>query len=461
MNIMLIVQMIVFALLAIGILVTVHEYGHYIVAKKLGIKVLRFSVGFGKPVWSKRAGSDQTEYVISRWPLGGYVKMLDERDCEVAPEEQHRAFNRQPISHRILVLVAGPAFNFLLAVLFFWLVFVIGVNGVAPVLGSVTVDSPAARAGLEAEQKIVSVNGKNVATWSEAHLALLDAVIENDSVALEVQHFSGGRTYKRVLDNIGDRKALTAPEALMPGLGLTVWRPPSPPVISMVEPGLPAERAGLLPDDVVTGIDGRPVESFDDVISVISDLANQTVPITVMRGQSSVSFNVSLQSMERDGVTVGRLGAGFKPSAEAQAQWESLLAKTQYGPVQALGRAGEETWNMSVMMLSMLGKMAIGQVSVRNISGPLNIARFAGYSARQGPAYYIRFLALLSLSLGVLNLLPIPMLDGGQVVYQLAEAVKGSPLSMRTEMVGQQIGITLLFILMFFAFRNDIISIFG
>lgn len=461
MNIVSLFQTVLFALLAIGILVTVHEYGHYIVAKKLGIKVLRFSIGFGKPIWRRNAGSDNTEYVVSRWPLGGYVKMLDSRDCDVSAEESHRAFNHQPVINRILVLLAGPAFNFILAILFFWLVFMLGVDGMKPIVGDVREGSPAAMAGISSEDQIIEVNGSEVSTWSDAHMALLDGVIGGPDVALRVRNKDSQRERAVTLTDLGNRKTLTEPQALLSGLGLSPWAPVSSALIGEVLDNSPAQRAGLAADDQIVAVNAMSTATRREAIQEIHKYPDQTVALTILRDAREQDIVVQLESIASEGRLVGRIGVSFKPSEEALAQWNDAQVTSKLGLVPAFGKAVSETGSMSTMMLSMLGKMVIGQVSVKNISGPLNIARFAGYTARQGPTYYIRFLALLSLSLGVLNLLPVPMLDGGQIVYQLAESVKGSPLSMRAEMIGQQIGIVMLVILMFFAFRNDLVSIFG
>ncbi len=461
MDIVSLLQTVLFALLAIGILVTVHEYGHYIVAKKLGIKVLRFSIGFGKPIWRRKSGSDNTEYVVSRWPLGGYVKMLDSRDCEVSAEEHHRAFNHQPVFNRILVLLAGPAFNFILAIVFFWLVFVLGVNGMKPIIGEVREGSPAAVAGIDSDDQIIQVNGSNVTTWSDAHMALLDGVIDGPEIALSVRNKDSSRERSVTLRDLGNRKTLTEPQALLSGLGLSPWAPVSAALIGEVLDDSPARRAGLLAEDEILAVNGVPTPTRRDAIREIHAHPDEQVVISIMRANRQQELDVQLSSTSFDGEMVGRIGVSFKPSPDALAEWNDAQVASKLGVIPAFGKAVSETGSMSAMMLTMLGKMVIGQVSVKNISGPLNIARFAGYTARQGPTYYIRFLALLSLSLGVLNLLPVPMLDGGQIVYQLAESVKGSPLSMRAELIGQQIGIVMLVILMFFAFRNDLVSIFG
>ncbi|MEM7084107.1 MAG: RIP metalloprotease RseP [Pseudomonadota bacterium] len=461
MDILSLIQTILFALLAIGILVTVHEYGHYIVARKLGIKVLRFSVGFGKPIWRKRAGVDNTEYVVSRWPLGGYVKMLDSRDGDVAPQDRHRAFNHQPVFNRILVLLAGPVFNFILAIVFFWAVFVLGVAGMKPIVGEVRSDSRAAEAGLESDDLIVSVNGDDVLSWSDAHMAMLDAVINAPTIDLVVRNKDSQRTRRVTISELGDRKALTEPEALLTGLGVTPWAPTTVPLVGEVLSGSPASAAGFEIDDQLIRVADEPTPTRTDAMQRLRAYPDQQIEVVVLRDNQEQRLPVLLSSVSANGERIGRLGVTFKPSDAARAEWDDARVIRKMSLIPALGRAVSETGSMSVMMVSMLGKMLVGQVSVKNISGPLNIARFAGYTAKQGPTYYLRFLALLSLSLGVLNLLPIPMLDGGQVVYQVAEAIKGSPVSMRAELIGQQIGIALLLILMFFAFRNDLVSIFG
>ena len=389
-------------------------------------------------------------------------KALGRADCDVPEHERHRAFNTQPILNRILVLLAGPVFNFILAIAFFWLVFVLGVNEVKPVVGLVDFNTPAGEAGLLPDDQIVAVNGQDVSTWTAAHLALLDGVIRDDTLAVDVQNYQGGDTRSLTFQLPGNRKQLTEPSALLGGLGFTTWFPEQAAVIATVVAGGPAEIAGLQAGDEFLSIDTIEIASDRETMALLRDRAGKRINVDMLRNGEVFTAEVHLSSVPAGTRNIGRIGISFVTAADAMdAGREDMVAFTTYGALPALQKAGQETWRMSVMMVSMLGKMLVGQVSTKNISGPLNIARFAGMTAKQGPTYYIRFLALLSLSLGVLNLLPVPMLDGGQIVFQLAEGIKGKPLSMRTEVLAQQLGIFMLMILMFFAFRNDLIDIFG
>ena len=312
MDIISLFQTVLFALLAIGILVTVHEYGHYIVARKLGIKVLRFSIGFGKPIWRRTAGDDQTEYVVSRWPLGGYVKMLDSRDCDVPAEESHRAFNHQPVFNRILVLLAGPAFNFILAIAFFWVVFMLGVDGMKPIVGDVRDGSPAAIAGITNDDIIVAVNGSDVSTWSDAHMALLDGVIGGPTLNLSVRSKDSRRDRAVTLTDLGNRKALTEPRALLSGLGLSPWSPTTIALVAEVLDDAPAQRAGLMADDQIISIDGVATPTRQAAFREIHAHPDEAISMTIVRNEQEQELLVKLSSIAVDGKMIGRLGAEFR-----------------------------------------------------------------------------------------------------------------------------------------------------
>lgn len=443
------------AVVAIGVLVTVHEYGHYIVARKVGIKVLRFSVGFGKPLWRKVAGEDRTEYQVAALPLGGYVKMLDGRDGPVPAADRGRAYTDKSPWARIAVLVAGPMANFVFAILTFWAIFMIGVPDLRSVVGSVSPDSPAQRAGLLAGDEIVAVNGEAVTNWGEARVALLEAVIDGDVVDLRVTDESRAeRELSIALD--APSSELTQPGALMPGLGFDTWRPRLPALVGKVTPDGPAASAGLVAGDEIVGINDRKIESWDDLVTELTARPGETVRLEYFRDIRPRSVDVTLGQREIEGQTTGFLGVELRQPENSRELWEEMIETHRTGPLESMGRAVGETVDSSVLMLKMFYQMLIGNVSVKNISGPISIAQFAGITAQDGPVYYLRFLALLSISLGVLNLLPIPMLDGGQIVYQVAEIAKGSPVSMRTEIIGQQIGMAMLFLLMGFAVFQDI-----
>ena len=442
--------------LALGVLITVHEFGHYWVARRAGVKVLRFSIGFGKPLWSRRRGADQTEFVLAAVPLGGYVKMLDEREGPVAPEEQVRAFNRQSVGKRMAVVAAGPAFNFLFAIVAYWALFVHGVPGVKPVLEAPAPDTVAAAAGIEARDMLRSIDGQPTASWDSALLLLLDGALDRRRLELQVESVAGDvRTV--YLD-------LTAADDLLDGtdllerLGLQPWRPVVPPVIDQVVAGEAAERAGLVPGDRIVSADGQPMETWDAWVEYVQARPDQPIDVIVERDGTRQNITVRPERAESAGAVIGRIGAAVRVPEQLGAE---LRTETRYGPVAALQQSLVKTWDMSVLTLRTLWKMLLGEASLDNISGPISIAQYAGQSASIGLATFLGFLAIVSISLAVLNLLPVPVLDGGHLMYYLIELFKGSPVSEQTEMLGQRIGIALLFALMSLALFNDISRLLG
>jgi regulator of sigma E protease len=421
-------------LVAIGILVAVHEFGHYWVAKKLGFKVLRFSIGFGKPLLT-RVGrdADRTEYCLSAIPLGGYVKLLDEREGEVAPAELHRSFTRRPIAHRVAVLLAGPAMNLIFASLLYAVLAMVGTEIVKPIVGQVRLDSPAAAAGLKRGDEIVRVGDYKVEDTEELQIDLLRQVSGDATVPLRVRR--GGDELTVTLRVADDTRTLTEPGKLLPGLGfdLATWRADT--TVQAVPAGSAGDRAGLKAGDKLLAVDGRPIVNSSDFIAAVTGAADRVLAVDVLRGGERLTVSTPVPKIVEDGKAVGRLGITL---AEGQRSWPPGLVEVQRsGPIAALG-------------------MLTGEVSPKNISGVVSIAEFAGISAYLGVTAYMAFLAIISVSLGVLNLMPVPLLDGGQVVYQLVEAVKGSPLSERAQSFGQQVGIALLVVLMSLAFYNDI-----
>jgi regulator of sigma E protease len=445
-------------LVAIGILVAVHEYGHFWMARRMGIKVLRFSIGFGRVLWSRR-GSDDTEYAFSAIPLGGYVKLLDEREGPVDPALASQAYNRKPVWRRILVLLAGPFANFLFAAVAYWILLVVGTSALKPVIGEVTADSIASRAGLQPGDAIVGVAGKVVTTREGAVLAILDRLMDGTSIELAVQG-AGGTASPRALQFVieGDRRALTEPGALMSGLGFDFWYPTIPTEIGKIVPGSPADKVGLQIGDRVVAVAGQPVADFQAMVKIVQPSPGKTLTFAIDRKGERLDVPIEVEAQREGDRMIGRIG--IQPAA-GLAVPASMRTIERFGPVSAVGHAIEKTWDMSLLTVRMIWNVATGDVSVKNLSGPINIAEYAGFSARQGILSFLSFLAVVSVSLFVLNLLPIPILDGGQVVYQLAEVVKGSPLSERAQAVGQQIGILLLLVLMSFAFYNDLARLFS
>ncbi len=439
-------------LFAISVLVAVHEFGHFWVARKIGIKVLRFSIGFGRPLWSRKIGADQTELVLAAIPLGGYVKMLDEREGEVPEGDRNRSFNSAPMWGRMAVLVGGPAANFLFAIFAYWIMFVVGVPGLMPVVGEISPDTIAGRAGMRSGDQILQVRGRPVETWESAMLNLLDDMLDDGRIEFQVQG-EDGTTRNLVLDASGKESGLTEPGALFDGLGINLWQPYWPAIVEVVDPDGPAEQAGMRSGDQVVAIDDVGVKDWPTLVRRLQDLPEQQAKVTVEREGASLTLVVNVGSMQREGRTVGRIGVqGVKPEAVP----ESMFGKTQYGPLGAIPAAMTKTWEMTTLTLRMLWKMLEGVVSPKNISGPINIAQYAGVSASMGLVAFASFLAVVSISLGVINLMPVPMLDGGQLLYHFAELITGKPLPERVQMIGHQAGLVLLAMLMTFAFYNDI-----
>jgi regulator of sigma E protease len=446
---------------AVGLLVTVHEFGHFYVARRLGFRVLRFSVGFGRPLLKWTAGGDSTEYVIAAVPLGGYVKLLDEREGPVEPADLPRSFTRRPHWQRIVVLLAGPCFNILFAVLLLWGMFwVNGVSEVRPVVGDVITGSVAAAAGLRSGDEIRAVNGAPVQGIRDVVFDLLDAMSARGEADLSVRGTDGGARDARLTVADSDaRKRLTEPSELLRGLGFQFW-PPVPAVLGQVEAGGPAARAGLATGDEIVSVDGAPVANFHDIIARISAHPGEHVTIGYRRGGETHSADVTVASDDVAGKRVGRIHV-MQPPPPTRTYPASMLLHTDLTASAALSRAGAEAWNMTVLQARLFWRMVLGRVSLKNLSGPLSIAEFAGDSAEAGVSAFLSFLVLISLSLGFLNLLPIPILDGGQIAFQLIEWLKGSPLSERTQAFGQQVGIALLIVLMGVALYNDIARQFG
>jgi regulator of sigma E protease len=440
-------------LVAIGILVAVHEFGHYWVAKRLGFKVLRFSIGFGKPLL-KRVGrdADRTEYCVAAIPLGGYVKLLDEREGDVSPQELHRSFTHRPVSHRIAVLLAGPAMNLIFAALLYAVLAMIGSQVVKPVVGQVRAGSPAAVAGLKRGDEIVSVGDRQVEDIEELQIALIRRFSDDGLVPLHIRR--DGTEMPLTLRVTEDRLGLTEPGRLLPGLGfdLATWSAKT--VVQEVPPDSAGGRAGLRPGDRVLSVDGQPVVNMMDFQSLVSSAPGRDISIEVERGGAHLHIVAAVARVMEQGRPIGRLGIMLEEGARA---WPpGLVGMRRSGPLDAVVIGVKKTWDMSSLTVQMLWRIVTGQVSAKNISGPISIAEFAGISAYLGITAFIAFLAIISVSLGVLNLMPVPLLDGGQIVYQLVEAVKGSPLSERAQNFGQQVGIALLVVLMSLAFYNDI-----
>ncbi len=438
-------------LLALGILVVFHELGHYLAARACDVKVLRFSVGFGKVLWSRRYGVDQTEWVVAAFPLGGYVKMLDEREAPVAATERERAFNQKSVGRRAFIVAAGPAANLLLAVFLYWALFIHGVDELRPRLAAAPPSTVAAAAGVVEGDVVQAVNGVVIQTWQELRWEVMHRALDGELVELEVGTESAPiRRYRIATSGLNLHELEQDP--LRP-LGLLLYRPKLPPVIGEVSPGSIAEFGGLRRGDYVTAIDGEAVSDWHQVATKARLSPGTELRIEVQRAGATLLLKLAPAVVEEGGQRIGRLGIRAQESAEIQ---HDRFLTVRYGPLDAAIKAVRQTWETSIFSLRMMGRMLIGELSWKNLSGPVTIADYAGQSAKLGPTHYLRFLALVSISLGVLNLLPIPVLDGGHLMYYLVEVIKGGPVSERVMEYGQQVGFFLLAVLMTFAFYNDI-----
>ncbi|AZC29185.1 Intramembrane protease RasP/YluC, implicated in cell division based on FtsL cleavage [Pseudomonas chlororaphis subsp. piscium] len=442
--------MIVGTLIALGVLVTFHEFGHFWVARRCGVKVLRFSVGFGMPLlrWHDRQG---TEFVIAAIPLGGYVKMLDEREGEVPVDQLDQSFNRKSVRQRIAIVAAGPVANFLLALVFFWGLAMLGAEQVRPVIGSVEAGSIAAKAGLSSGQEIVAIDGEPTVGWSAVNLQLIRRLGESGTLQLLVREQGSTADSPRelVLDNW--LKGTDEPDPIR-SLGIRPWRPALAPVLAELDPKGPAQAAGLKTGDRLLALDGQALTDWQQVVDWVRVRPDTKIVLRVERDGAQIDVPVTLAARGKEKVASGYLGAGVKA-----VDWPpEMLREVSYGPLAAIGEGARRTWTMSVLTLDSLKKMLFGELSVKNLSGPITIAKVAGASAQSGVADFLNFLAYLSISLGVLNLLPIPVLDGGHLLFYLIEWARGRPLSDRVQGWGIQIGISLVVGVMLLALVNDL-----
>lgn len=438
--------------LTLGILVTLHEFGHFWVARRCGVKVLRFSVGFGKPMfsWYDRHG---TEFAVAAIPLGGYVKMLDEREGPVPEALRDQAFTAKSPGQRIAIAAAGPVANFLFAIFAYWLLGVIGVTHVAPIVGQVAEDSVAQRVGLEEGMEIHAVDGHRVSSWRDVNMRILERTGEQGSISLEVSDDGARGIVSGQLEGWGLSDDSPNPLA---EFGITPWRPAVPPVIGQISEGGQAQAAGLETGDRVVAVDGQPINTWFELVESVRNAPGQTLQVTVERGGSEVELSLTPAARTAEnGDTIGFIGAGV----EAITWPDEVLRQVNYGPLAAVPVALSETWADTRLTLVAIKKMITGLLSPTNLSGPITIARVAEASVSSGFEDFVRFLAYLSVSLGILNLLPVPVLDGGHIVYYTIEALRGKPLSEQAQAFGLRIGMAMILTLMVFALYNDLMRL--
>jgi regulator of sigma E protease len=442
--------------IALGVLIVVHEYGHYLVARLCGVKVLRFSVGFGRALATWRLGPDRTEWVIAAIPFGGYVKMLDERESAVAPAEAHRAFNRQSVLRRVLIVAAGPIFNFVFAIAVYAGLYMVGMPEARPVLAEAPAATLAKAAGVRAGDLVRAVDGSPIETWQELRWRVLQGALQRERLRLEVVNERG-----QIDDLTLDLSGIAADEVeanVLERIGLMLFRPSLAPILGEIIGGSAAERAGLSAGDRVTHIDGQPIATWEALVREVRARPGEPAQMRIERSELTMTLQVTPEAVTAGGETIGRIGAGpLIPDTHAQ----RIFVQVRHGPLDSVARGAAKTWDISIFTLRMLGRMLLGEVSWKNLSGPVTIADYAGQSAQLGWMPFLTFLALISISLGVLNLLPIPPLDGGHLMFYGIEVLKGSPASERTVEFGHRVGIALLLVLMAFAFYNDLTRLFA
>lgn len=441
-------------LVCIGILVAVHEYGHFWVARRLGVRVLRYSLGFGYKLWGRTSPRTGTEFRVCAIPFGGYVKMLDEREGPVDEADKPYAFNRQHPLKRIAIVFAGPGVNILFAIFAYWLVLMIGVSAIKPVIGSVPSGSEAAQAGLTKGDRIVAVGSTDIQTWQALRLTLLERALDGGRVRLTVVEQDGSR-YRTYMQLQGVPKN---PAKLFPKLGLSPYRPPATPVVARIMPDTPAARSGLQAGDKILAVGGQAMKSPRALVKWIEAHPGDKARLKVKRDGEILTLTVTLGRGTENGKTVGHLGVAIGVDLQA---WKAMRTTRQFGPLEAIPAAVSKTWDVTVLTLQLMGQMIVGDISWHNISGPIRIAQYAGQTASIGLAAFIGFMALVSISLAIINLLPIPVLDGGHLLYYAIEWIRGRPLPESVQNAGQQAGLVALMLLMGVAFYNDILHLLG
>ena len=444
-------------IISVGLLITFHEFGHFSVARFFDIKVLRFSIGFGRPIYTRHFGRDRTEFTICLLPIGGYVKMLDDREGTVVQQEKAREFNGKPLWQRFLIVLAGPFFNFIFAIIAYSLIYTIGINALKPIIGHVETTSIASSSGFAEGQEILSINGLSTPTWPTVIDSLVNHVVSGDVVDIQVVNNSGEKQVLSLnlssisIDEMADGN-------LLKKLGLNIVKLKLPPIIGEIEKNGPAQSSGLLQNDRIIAVNSNLVDSWQEWVEIIQENPDKSLNVELLRDEALINIELRPKNYEINGKNIGRIGA--RPAVNDDL-YSSYFALEQYSLHLAILRAFDKTWEMSVLTLKVLAKMISGDASVKNLSGPISIAKYAGQSASIGATALLTFLAIVSISLGVLNLLPIPLLDGGHLVYYVIEFFTGKPVSDSVQMTGQQIGIVLLFGLMGLALYNDFVRLLG
>jgi regulator of sigma E protease len=437
----------------LAVLIVVHEYGHYVVARWCNVKVLRFSVGFGSPLYRRNMNQDGTEFVIAAFPFGGYVKMLDEREEQevpIAEADLARSYNRQNVWKRSAIVVAGPLANLLLAIVLYWLLFISGVTEMKPILGEVPPNSIAAQSSIKAGELITKINGKKIASWQEARWALLQHALKGKTVELEATH--GKETYLHRVD-MSRLQSADFDADVLEKMGFVPAKPPMIARVGEVLPDGAAQRDGLLAKDLILTVNNVPVPGWEAFVKRVRESPNKTLRVEVERSGQTILLKLTPNAKLESGVTVGQIGVAYRMQ---ESELKQYLTEVRYPPLSALSHAVDKTWDTSILSLKMLGNMLLGTVSWKGVSGPITIASVAGQSAQLGWKSFIGFLALVSISLGVLNLLPVPVLDGGHLMYHMVEILRGAPVSDAAMEIGQRIGLALLGLLMTVALYNDL-----
>jgi regulator of sigma E protease len=432
-------------IVTLGILVTVHEYGHYWVARRCGVKVLRFSVGFGKILWS-RIDKNGTEFAIAAIPLGGYVKMLDEREGPVADELLDQSFNRKTVWQRMAIVLAGPAANILFAIFAYWIMFMVGVSQVKPIVGELAPQGIADNSGMQSNQLITAVDGQAVESWQQVNFQLLARIGETGEIEISAGDQSYSLAIQEWLSNAEQPNPLT-------DLGIQPYRPQVPAILAELQDGKAAKQAGLLPGDLIEKVDGVAIQQWYDFVELVQASAGKALNIQIMRNQQALELTLipGVRALE-NGKTVGFVGAMVQPPVIP----DDFVTTLRYNPITALLKGAEKTWNMSVVTLDSIGKMIQGLLSVKNLSGPITIAKVANDSAQAGFEAFVGFLAYISIMLAIVNLLPIPVLDGGHFLFYVIEAIKGSPVSEKIQLMGMKLGMTMMLMIMVVAMFNDV-----